>query len=73
MKKLLEDKSLKISERKKDHIDICLNEDVTYKKSNGFEKYDFVHNPLTDMMMQTIISSENGVTEPPIQFQKFQN
>ncbi len=50
----MEDKSYKISERKKDHIDICLNSDVTYKKSNGFEKYDFIHNPLTEVIIDEI-------------------
>jgi len=50
----VEDKSYKISERKKDHIDICLNSDVTYKKSNGFEKYDFIHNPLTEVKIEEI-------------------
>ncbi len=50
----MEDKSYKISERKKDHIDICLNSDVTYKKSNGFEKYDFIHNPLTEVKIEEI-------------------
>lgn len=50
----MEEKSYKISERKKDHIDICLNSDVTYKKSNGFEKYDFVHNPLTEVKIDEI-------------------
>lgn len=43
-----------ISNRKKEHIDICLNSDVTYKKSNGFEKYDFIHNPLTEVVIDEI-------------------
>ncbi len=58
-KKLMEDKSNRISERKKDHIDICLNSDVTYKKNNGFEKYDFVHNPLTEVKIDEIDFSTN--------------
>lgn len=58
-KKLLEEKSYKISERKKDHIDICLNSDVTYIKSNGFEKYDFVHDPLTEVKIDDIDFNKN--------------
>lgn len=50
----MEDKSYKISDRKKDHIDICLNSDVNYKRSNGFEKYEFAHNPLTEVEIDKI-------------------
>lgn len=32
-----------ISQRKDEHISICLNEKVTFNKTNGFEKYEFVH------------------------------
>ncbi len=54
MRNLLEEKLNKISERKKDHINICLNSDVNYKKTNGFEKYDFIHNPLTEVDISKI-------------------
>ncbi len=38
------------SERKKDHIDLCLNESVVFNnKTNGFEKYDFDHFALTEI------------------------
>jgi isopentenyl-diphosphate delta-isomerase len=43
-----------ILHRKKAHIDICLNSDVTFGKSNGFEKYEFVHNPLTEVNIDKI-------------------
>ncbi|MCF6269532.1 MAG: type 2 isopentenyl-diphosphate Delta-isomerase [Melioribacteraceae bacterium] len=55
----MEQNSIKISERKKEHIDICLNSDVTYKKSNGFEKYDFIHNPITEVKIDEIDFSSN--------------
>lgn len=36
------------SHRKRDHINICLNEDISFRtKTNGFEKYDFIHNAVT--------------------------
>lgn len=38
------------SNRKKDHLDICLNEDVNFnEKTNGFEKYNFVHDAITEV------------------------
>jgi len=37
-------------QRKKDHIDLCLNGDVQFKtKSNGFENYEFEHNAITEV------------------------
>lgn len=43
------------SQRKKDHIDLCLNEDVEFKsKTNGFEKYDFLHNALAEVSYDEI-------------------
>ncbi len=43
-----------ISERKKDHIDLCLSQDVNYNKTNGFEKYDFEHNAITEINFNSI-------------------
>jgi isopentenyl-diphosphate delta-isomerase len=38
------------SRRKQEHIDLCLNEDVSFKeKTNGFDKYEFIHDPITEV------------------------
>lgn len=43
-----------ISKRKAEHIELCLNEDVVYNKSSGFEKYDFIHDALTEVLIDEI-------------------
>jgi isopentenyl-diphosphate delta-isomerase len=40
--------------RKINHIDICLNKEVDYSKSNGFEKYEFEHNAITEVIYSDI-------------------
>ena len=38
------------SKRKKDHIKLCLTNEVEFKtKTNGFEKYDFEHYAITEV------------------------
>lgn len=38
------------SKRKKEHIKLCLTDDVAFKlKTNGFEKYDFIHYAITEV------------------------
>jgi isopentenyl-diphosphate Delta-isomerase len=38
------------SSRKKDHVDLCVNERVTFReKTSGFEKIEFVHNALPEL------------------------
>jgi len=45
----------KISKRKKEHLDICINENPTFNtKTNGFDKYDFVHCAVTEVDISTI-------------------
>jgi len=39
---------MSVEKRKQEHIEVCLRENVNFVKSNGFEKYDFVHNALCD-------------------------
>lgn len=39
----------KTSERKKEHIQLCLTDKVAYKKSNGFDEYDFEHFAITEV------------------------
>jgi isopentenyl-diphosphate delta-isomerase len=41
--------------RKKDHISLCLTNDVAFKsKSNGFENYDFEHYAITEVELDKI-------------------
>lgn len=40
---------MKLSQRKLDHIRICLNRDVNFRKTNGFERYEFQHRALPEM------------------------
>ncbi|PKL82902.1 MAG: type 2 isopentenyl-diphosphate Delta-isomerase [Ignavibacteriae bacterium HGW-Ignavibacteriae-3] len=45
----------KTSERKKDHIELCLQDKVSYKiKTNGFENYDFEHYAATEVEFDKI-------------------
>ncbi len=45
----------KISQRKDDHIRICLDEDPSFKlKTGGFEKYEFLHNALPELNFDEI-------------------
>jgi isopentenyl-diphosphate Delta-isomerase len=38
------------SERKKDHIRLCLSDESAFKtKTNGFERYDFIHYAITEI------------------------
>ncbi len=38
------------SNRKNDHLDLVMNRDVNFRqKTNGFEKYDFVHDAVTNV------------------------
>lgn len=38
-----------IRDRKKEHVELSLNQDVFYQKKNGFEEYDFRHNALPEL------------------------
>ncbi len=40
--------------RKKDHIKICLDKEVRFKKTNDFEKYELLHNALADFNFDDI-------------------
>ena len=45
----------KISRRKKEHLDIVLNKNVSFiSKTTGFEKYDFIHYALTEIDLNKI-------------------
>ncbi len=43
------------SKRKKEHIELCLTDQVSFRsKSNGFSRYDFVHNAITEVDISKI-------------------
>ncbi|HEY9165294.1 MAG TPA: type 2 isopentenyl-diphosphate Delta-isomerase [Candidatus Kryptonia bacterium] len=42
------------SNRKANHVDIVLNQQVDYQKSTGFEKFEFVHNALPEIDFDSI-------------------
>jgi isopentenyl-diphosphate delta-isomerase len=48
------DKTGSTSKRKQEHIDICLSQDVEFRKSNGFEKYEFEHRALPELNLSEI-------------------
>jgi len=44
-----------ISKRKKEHIELCMGNNVDYeKKTSGFEFYEFEHNAITQVNFQQI-------------------
>lgn len=45
------------SKRKQEHIKICLEKDIEFKKSNGFEKYEFVHRALPELNLAEVDTS----------------
>lgn len=43
------------AKRKREHLELCLTNDVKFKsKTNGFEKYDFVHHANTEVELKRI-------------------
>lgn len=49
----------KIENRKEDHINICLNNDVQYKNNNTFDDYEFIHCALPEIDFEQIDQSIN--------------
>jgi isopentenyl-diphosphate delta-isomerase len=48
-------KAGKTEQRKKEHIELCLTDDVAFKsKTNGFELYDFEHYAITEVELDKI-------------------
>ena len=45
------------SQRKRDHVEICLHDDIEHKVSSGFDSYAFVHNALPEINVQDIDQS----------------
>lgn len=47
--------SKETSKRKKEHIDLCLTDDVSFKeKKNGFDNYEFLHYAVTEVDIEKI-------------------
>ena len=43
------------SVRKKEHIELCLTDEVVFRsKTNGFDKYDFIHNAISEVDLSKI-------------------
>lgn len=42
------------TERKKEHINICLKDKIKYDKTNGFENYEFPHYAITEVEIDKI-------------------
>ena len=57
-------KSPLTSQRKDEHISICLEEEVSFRKKNGFEKYDFVHRALPELNLADIDTSTTFLGKP---------
>ena len=50
---------MSIQQRKKDHVELTTNADVSYIKSAGFERFDFVHNALPEVNPAEVDLSAN--------------
>ena len=48
------EKNTSTPRRKDQHISICLQKDVTFRKTNGFERYDLVHQALPELSLSDI-------------------
>lgn len=44
----------KTSNRKKEHLEICLTDKILFNKSNGFDNYEFPHNAITEVDIHKI-------------------
>jgi len=52
------------SKRKKEHIDLCLTDKVAFRtKTNGFDKYDFIHNAITEVDISKISFRTNFLSK----------
>lgn len=45
---------MSIKSRKKDHVDLCVNDDVGYEKPTGFDTYYFRHNALPEVNLDDV-------------------
>lgn len=45
---------MSIQKRKKEHVDLSVNHQVTYNKKTGFDRYDFMHNALPEVNVSDV-------------------
>lgn len=45
-----------IQQRKKEHVDLTVNQDVNYRQPTGFERYQFIHNALPEVNFEKLNS-----------------
>jgi len=45
---------MSISQRKAEHVEISLSDRSSYKKTTGFERYDFIHNALPEIDLDEV-------------------
>jgi len=45
---------MSIQKRKKDHVELTVNDKVAYLKKTGFERYDFMHNALPEVDLSEV-------------------
>lgn len=48
-----------IQKRKKEHVDLSVNEDVSYQKSTGFDQFNFLHNALPEINSEDVNLSKS--------------
>lgn len=59
-----------IKQRKKDHVDLTASKNVEYKKSPGFERYDFIHDALPELNLSDV-STEASLFDREFSFPLF--
>jgi len=55
---------MSIKDRKKDHVNLCVNEDVDYRTPTGFEMYYFRHNALPEVNLDDVILESTLLGRP---------
>lgn len=53
-----------IQNRKKEHVDLSVNQDVSYRKSSGFDRFDFAHNALPEINTDEVHLSASLLGRP---------
>lgn len=62
---MADEQSRTTSSRKKDHVELCVNADVTYRnKTAGFERVEFIHNALPELDFTDIDTATTFLGKP---------